>query len=824
MTNFRKLPILTTLPTCIIHKCLGSYIIASFANRSLVAELLFFISLFLFTVSPVFSQDSINKPGIIKGIVTTSDDKPAALVTVQLKATKKTTITNENGEFVFANITPGKYEVEVTSIGYIKFIQTVTLEENKTANLSFRLTENAVELSEVLVSTNKKSYIASKTSTSLRLNADLLEIPQNITVATKQTLTDMGLLTKSEIFRISSSITKSYGSELDLTFRIRGINSTYGTYRNGVGGPIWWNVQEDASMIERMEFVKGPSGFMLANAAPGGLINVVTKQPTHQRITEVGFGVGSWDLMRTYVDLGGEFVKDGKLTYRLNIGAQKKNEYYQFGDFYRYWVCPVLTYEPDKKTSLTYEFNYVKAATQENIHEAITINGDIEKLPVDLAINDPNNPKFWGADVYNKFTIKHKFNDNWTFNGQAAYMTTDWDGTAMGLQGINATKDTLDRFNYFVDWEGKLTNLNLFMDGKFNTGRHTEHKVLIGIDYGQGNEGFNYADLWQNNPFPLSISDPVYYLPKDTLTVFHDKFSVLATNRWQALYVHDHLNLFNRMIVTVGVRFTNLTTGQDYVDPRDRHYEVTDNKLTPRLGLTFLFTKDISAYVLHDESFVGQRGAIYGGGRLPPLTGCNNEVGVKALLFKRQLAITASAYDIKINDVGTPDPINQGFFLKTGQIRCQGVDVDIAGRINSNLYINANYAWVDPRITKDQDTTLIGLQNYGTCKNIANVWLKYQINNGALKGIGLGAGYQYTDKRNAVARWNSSEGIKYLPPYSLFDVAVSYTTGRFNIGFNVYNIANKRYAAGGYWDPDDQEYLFYQGNPRNFRLQTTFRL
>jgi len=789
-------------------------------------RLLLFFGIFILTSSSLLANDKNESNGTIKGSITTSDNKPAGLVTVLLKELKKTTITNDNGEFSFKNVPPGKYEVEVTYVGYSEIVKQVIVETDKTAAVSFQLNENSAELTEVLVSANKKSYIASKVSPSLRLNADLIEVPQNITVATKQTLTDMGLLTKSEIFRISSSITKSYGTELDLTFQIRGINSTYGTYRNGVGGPIWWNAQEDAAMIERMEFVKGPAGFMLANAEPGGLVNVVTKQPRHQRIAEVGFGVGSWNLMRTYIDLGGEMVKDGKFTYRFNIGAEKKNEYYHFGDFYRYWVCPVITYEFDKKTSLTYEFNYVKSATHENQHESITINGDFEKVPIDLAINDPNNPKFWGADVYNKFTVKHKFNDNWTFNAQAAYMITDWDGVTLGLQGINATKDTLDRFNVFSDFDGKLTNMQLFVDGKFNTGLCGEHKVLIGIDYGQGNQGYTGDVVWENNPYPLSISNPIYYLPKDTLTAFHDKSRLwYNTNRWEALYVQDHMKLFNKVILTLAGRFTHLTSGHDYADPAEPHKKIIDTKFTPRLGLTFLFTKDISAYALHDESFLAQFGAIYGGGRLPPITGSNNEVGVKALVFKRQLAVTASVYDIKKNDAGTGDLHHPGFYLKTGQIRSRGVDVDIAGRLNSNLFINANYAYADALITKDDDIALVGIQNEGTCKNLANVWLKYQINNGAFKGLGFGAGYQYSDKRCAVSPGaNSFDGNKYLPAYSLIDASVSYTTSRYNIGFNIYNIANKKYAANGYWHPDYLEYIFVQGIPTNFRLQTTIRL
>lgn len=781
-------------------------------------------SLLLFTGLQAKAEES--NTGGVKGSITTSDGKPAPYVTVQLVNKGKPVLTDDKGNFEIINIAPGNYIITATLVGHQSLKQTISIEAGKIASVTFQLETTEKQLSEVIVSTNTKSYIAAKSSTSLRLNAELIEVPQNITVATKQTLTDMGLLTKSEIFRISSSITKSYGSELDLSFQIRGMDATYGTYRNGVGGPIWWNAQEDAAMIERMEFVKGPAGFMLSNAEPGGLVNVVTKQPTHQRVAEFGFGIGSWNMMRTYADLGGEFVKDGKLTYRLNIGAEQKNEYYKFGDFYRYWICPVLKYDFNENTSLTVEHNYVKAATLANSQYSVTINGDFKALPVDLAIVDPNMPKFWGADVYNRAHLKHKFSDNWTFNAQAAYMTTDWDGRTMYPDFLNAAKDTLYRYVFSSDWWGKLTNTQLFLDGKFNTGKHAEHKVLIGIDYGNGAEGSTSNGNWGSALYPLSLKNPTYYIPKSELELDPtNEYTWKATTTWQALYVQDHLKLFNKLIITLAGRFTKLTTGQDYATEEDPQYEITDNKFTPRVGLTYMFTPNISMYAMHDESFLAQRGAIFGGGRLPPLTGSNNEVGIKALLFKKQLSITASVYDMRKNDVGTSDFVHPGFYLQTGQIRSTGLDLDIAGKVNANLYVNINYAYVNPRISQDEDKSLIGIQNNGTCKNLGNAWLKYQVNNGPLKGLGIGAGMQYTDQRSAVyPGWNSTEGNKYLPAYTLFDAALSYAVGKFSINFNMYNLANRRYATGGSWYPDFQEYLFYQGTPRNFRLQTTIRL
>lgn len=767
-----------------------------------------------------------NEPGAIKGTVTTSDNKPAPAVTIQLKGTKKIIVTNESGEFRFNSLSPGEYVIELSYVGYSSISKTVTVLSNETATVHFSLDESAAQLTEVVVSANRKSYIAAKPSVSLRLNADLIEVPQNITVATKQSLMDMGLLSKTEIYRLSSGITKSFGGAMDMTVQIRGTNSTYNTYRNGIGGPIWWNAQEDAAMIEKLEFVKGPAGFMLANAEPGGLINTVTKQPIHQQIAEITFAAGSWNMMRTAIDLGGEFKKEGKLTYRLNAGAQKNNEYYKFGEFNRFFVAPVLKYDFSDHTSLTIEHNYVKARAQENTHTSISANGNIWALPVNIAINDPNNDPWQAEDIYNRAYLSHQFNDNWRFNAQAAYMVTTWGGTTLVLEGISEDKDTLFRAANYNDWYGRLTNMQMFLDGKFYTGSRAEHKVLIGIDYGDGMETSTNGGTWGEYKYPLSIAEPTYYLPKDSLKFTGELYTWMARNRWQALYVQDHLKLFDKVIVTLAGRFTKLTTGQDWNSPPDDpEYELAENKFTPRIGLTYMFTKNISAYILHDESFLSQRGAIFGGGRLPPLTGRNNEAGVKALFFNQQLSVAASVYDIIKNNVGNEDPLHAGFYLRTGQVRSRGVELDVAGKINTNLYINANYSYSDAKITQDEDKTLIGLQNNGTARNLANAWVKYQVNSGVLKGIGIGGGLQHTGQRSAVwPGYNSSEGNKYLPAYTIFDASVSYATSRFYIGLNVFNITNKRYATSGNYEPFLQEYLFDIEPPVNFRLSTTIKL
>jgi len=782
-----------------------------------------FVSLITFSG---FAQNT----GKIIGTVKLTDGSPAEFVTISIKGTNKGTTTNNKGEYQLEKLKAGTYTVVASFVGFDSQELKTTLKANETKTLPvFALKENTKNLNEVIVTGEKsEKYIAENPSESLRLTAPLIEIPQNITVATRQTIVDMGMLNKNDVIRAVSGITKTYGEDLDASLLIRGTDATYSTYRNGVGGPIWWNAQEDAGMIERVEFVKGPAGFMLANSEPGGLVNTVTKQPTHERINEITFGLGSFNMMRTAIDLGGEFSKDGKLTYRLNTGFQQSAKFYKMGNFNRYFICPSLKYDFTPKSSITIEHNYVKAVTAHNSYNQISINEQFFALPYNMAMNDPNVGNYMGSDVYTRLGFKHQINDNWNLNAQVAYMSTDWDGMALYVNNISATKDTIYRTSSGSDWTGNLYNMQVFADGKFKTGKYVEHKVLVGLDFGDGGEGNNYKGDWSNpERLKLSIKNPIYYLPKDSVryTPAENNGSWRSTNKWQALYIQDHIKIAGKLIVTLAGRFTSLTTGQDYnggVD--DPEYEITENAFTPRFGLTYMPSKNLSVFAIYDKSFLAQRGAIFGEGRLPALTGSNREIGVKALLLNNRLGVNASIYRIEKNNVSTSDPIHDGFYLKTGQITSEGFEMDIVGNITNNVSVVANYSYTNARVTKDADSTVIGIKNYGTPDHTLNGWLKYKFTDGILKGLGFGAGVQYMGSRSGVyVGWGSEFGNKTLPTYTIYDASLSYNFNKLSIGLNVYNIGNQKYVSNGYYNPDAKEWIYNPGTPVNFRIQTVIK-
>ena len=109
-------------------------------------------------------------------------------------------------------------------------------------------------------------------------------------------------------------------------------------------------------MVERIEFVKGPAGFMLSNGDPSGFYNVVTKKPSGQQKGEVSMSVGSFNLLRATADLDGKLSKDGKLLYRINVMGQLKGSHRPFDYNNRYSIVPVLKYLIDENTTVTLEY------------------------------------------------------------------------------------------------------------------------------------------------------------------------------------------------------------------------------------------------------------------------------------------------------------------------------------------------------------------------------------------------------------------------------------------------------------------------------------
>jgi iron complex outermembrane receptor protein len=258
---------------------------------------------------------------------------------------------------------------------------------------------------------------------------------------------------------------------------------------------------------------------------------------------------------------------------------------------------------------------------------------------------------------------------------------------------------------------------------------------------------------------------------------------VHGKTRWIALYIQDHVKIASKLIITLAGHLThasNSLEGFDWIAEDEK--KIIDNAFTPRAGLTWLFGENVSVYALYDQCFLPQGGRSFEHKRFKPVTGYNIETGLKAYLFNKKLSLNLSIFDIVKNNVLTDDLEHPRYQIQLGQIVSRGIDFDMTGNVTPSLIVNANYEFIDAKVTKESNPNSIGIKNFLTPDHRANLWLQYKLLKGKLKNLSFSAGYQYTGERGAVFyNWNPDK-TKVLPAYSLFDAAIGYSNKKFNIG------------------------------------------
>ena len=757
----------------------------------------------------------------IKGHITTSDGKDAEFINVVLKGTTRGTTADEKGNYQIGNVKAGSYTVQASFIGLEPQNKKITLKEGETLEVDFVLIQDSQKLQEVVVVANPSKYVTDYPSISLRLKTPLLEVPQNIQVVTKQLLNDQQIFDMLEgVTRNVSGVTRLEHWDNYALLNMRG--SQIGAFRNGMNVQMFWGpLAEDMSMVERVEFVKGPAGFMLANGEPSGFYNVVTKKPTGMTKGEATFTLGSFNNYRTTLDLDGKLSEDGKLLYRLNVMGQMRNSHrdYEFNN--RVSVAPVIKYKINEKTSLTAEYTYQfmqMSIIGSNYSFSKKGYGD---LPVNFTTAEPNMKPTNINDNTLFVTLSHAINSDWKFTGQLSYMNYKQIGQSLWPTSFSANGDTLNRNTAIWDILGVNKLGQFFVNGDVKTGAVT-HRILTGLDMGHK----EYLHDWsQSGDFvgstPFAIYNPVYgTVPASAFPHFDRSLSlrergVNYNQSYTGIYAQDELGFFNNKLrLTVAGRYTSATDVNPYSG------NVKADKFTPRFGLSYSIDKNMSAYALFDQAFVPQPGADVKGKKFDPITGNNQEIGLKRDWLGGLWTSSLSAYQITKNNVLTSDPNNINFSIQLGQTQTKGIEFDLRGQIVNGLDLTFNYAYTDSRVTKDTDPAKVGVAVAGTTRNITNGWLSYKSTHGKVKGLGLALGYQYQEGRSS---WYVFDGTNQpLEDYFRMDGAISYQKDNFSIALNVNNLLNKYLYSGAFYSWGG--YYYYQTEAlRNSRLTIGYK-
>ncbi|MDF5709621.1 MAG: TonB-dependent siderophore receptor [Nostoc sp. S4] len=639
---------------------------------------------------------------------------------------------------------------------------------------------------ELVVTGEQDSYRVQDATTATRTDTPLRDIPQSIQVVPQQVIKDRSARDLREAVQTVSGVVKNfdYYSSSTASFLIRGFDQQ-GNFRNGFRDVDFTGLT-GIGTIERVEVLKGPASVLFGSVEPGGIVNVVTKQPLSKPYYQIGFEAGSYGFYQPSIDLSGPLNTEKNLLYRFIVNYQSQDSYQDFANSYLLTIAPSITWKIGDRTDLNlyYEYNKYFGNPPQN---PTTYFSDGRKLPRDIYLGYPD---FSFVEIVQQrfgYEFKHQFSDNWQIRNSLSVAAN----RVIDESNVFISELVDDRFIEIGGEDRDFTTDNYFgqldLLGKFNTGS-ISHQVLLGFDANRNVLTYKSSSV---TGYPiLDILNPNYNVTKPEPVPFSNNNSYTQS---YGIYFQDQIALQNNLKLLVGGRYDWVSSkGIDNVTG-DTTENPENSAFSPRIGLVYQPIQEVSLYTSYSRSFVPNNSANPDGQTFVPTRGTQYEVGIKTDLLENRLSATLAAYQITKSDVLTddPDPVraDQGYQIQVGEQRSRGIELDIGGEILPGWKVTGSYAYTDAEITED-NVLPVGNKLSNVPYNQASLWTNYEIQNGNLKGLGFGLGLFYVGERPVNLDNTSTVG-----DYLRTDAAIFYRRDGFNASINIRNLFDNDYVA-----------------------------
>ena len=309
--------------------------------------------------------------------------EPISYANVFLAETFLGAATNNDGYFVITKIPSGQYEINASMIGFGVFKKQINITDGEMIRLDIRLTEQAIETSEILVTAERQKF--EKSMESSQISLDLREINSAPAFVEPDVFRTLQMLPGVQTTSDFSSALYVRGSTPDQNLIMLDGIAIYNPYH--LGG-IFSTFNTDA--IKEADFHAG--GFPARyGGRMGAILNVINREGNTQKIK----GAANISLISTKVLLEGPIPKwkgmkgswmvSGRRTYfdkvvgalKIPIGTKSDgtNSYLSFPYyFYDYQVKANLDLNPDHR--LTYTRFYGDDILDFNVSDSRQVDSD----------------------------------------------------------------------------------------------------------------------------------------------------------------------------------------------------------------------------------------------------------------------------------------------------------------------------------------------------------------------------------------------------------------------------------------------------------------
>ncbi|NCV45984.1 MAG: TonB-dependent siderophore receptor [Proteobacteria bacterium] len=563
---------------------------------------------------------------------------------------------------------------------------------------SFAITaDDSENVEEIVV---KGNVLYADQVNALKTPVPILDVPQTVSIVTDDDIRKQGFRGIGDIIRYIPGVNTSQGEGHRDSVVFRGVRSTADFFQDGIRDDVQY--YRSLYNVEQVEILRGPNALLFGRGGTGGVINRVSKKAVlNDMFGAVDFGVDSFganDLTLDYNVLSGD---NSALRFMMHSDTLENHRDHYDGK--RTGINPALKLKVTERTTLDLSYEY--ADHERFIDRGIpTENGEPVKRFEKITFGDKDvNLTTLEATIF-RATLSTEFSD--TSKGNLSIISSEFEKMYKNYyaSGYNAgdTVVTMDGYLDPTERENTVIAGNLVNEIQIGTSTHT---LLFGgeiID--TSNDNHRYDTFWSTTSDDneiFNITRPMNFLENSSGFGTSNDFTAKLSSKTKSnievssIYFQDQIDFSDRLKLMIGGRHDTFDiTVADIKSGTSQSRE--DKEFSPRAGIIFKPSENVSWYYSYSESFLPRSGEQYKkltalDAALDPDLYQSREFGVKIAISKN-LSFAAAYFDSE-QTIATRDTSGEGAEIIGLQV--DGLEIELKGKVNDKMNIVIGFSSMD---------------------------------------------------------------------------------------------------------------------------------
>ena len=617
----------------------------------------------------------------------------------------------------------------------------------------------------------------------LKTPVPVLDVPQSVSIITDEDIRKQGFREISDIVRYIPGVNTSQGEGHRDAVVFRGVRSTADFYMDGVRDDVQY--YRSLYNLEQVEVLRGPNALLFGRGGTGGIINRVTKKAVvGEDFGSVDVGTDTFGSLDLAFDYNVSGTDDSAL--RINVHTDSLANHRDFYDGERTGINPTMKFVMSDDTTLDLSYEHIDH--ERFIDRGVpTINGAPDESLIDIVFGTPEiNTTTVEATIF-RGTLSHVFSD--TRKGNLTVHKSSFEKMYQNLyaSGYDGTLVTMDGYRDPTERDNLIISGNLVNEISVGSVKHT---ILVGAELiDTENNNLRYDTFWSttsddnevfdiSRPMDFTVNADGIATSVDFTTSLKSKTS--SDIKVTSLYIQDQIDLTDNIKLMIGGRHDSFDI--TVADIKNMSSESRkDTEFSPRAGLVFKPSEEMSLYWSFSQSFLPRSGEQYKAlsatsARLDPDVYESNEVGLKYDISPR-LNLTLSYFNSeqtraeRDNDTGENSEVRG--------LTVDGLEVQLKGQLTDRLDVMVGYSSLDGETSSGGEPREIPDHTF-------SLYAKYQVNDKY--------GWAFGMTRQGESKIKDNNPGLVLPEYTRLDLGAYYKLSNgLELQVNIENLNDELY-------------------------------